>query len=58
MVEEKIEAIKAEAFFIEEAANLLRIVFLQVRGLFSEVSKLSRLLMAAPRYEAEKASVP
>ena len=38
----EISAIKAEAFFIEEAVNLLRIALLQVRGLFSEVSKLSR----------------
>ena len=52
----EIEAIKAEAFFIEEAVNLMRIALLPVRGLFSEVSKLSRLPMVSPvsRYTAEK----
>ena len=52
----KIEFIKAEAFSIEEAANLLRNVVPEVRGLFSEVSKLNILLMVSPasRYEAEE----
>ena len=34
----RIEAIKVEAFFIEEAVNLLRIALLQVCELVSEVS--------------------
>ena len=52
----EIEAIEAEAFFTEEAVNLLRIAVLQVRGLFSEVSKLSILPMVPPasRYKTEK----
>ena len=46
---------KAEAFFIEDAANAPRNALPEVRGLFLEVSKLSRLLMVSPasRYKAE-----
>ena len=56
----EIEDIKTEVVFIEEAVNLMRIALFQVRGLFSEVSKLSRLPMVSPAscYKAEKASVP
>ena len=45
---------EAETFFIEDAANSPRNALPEVRVLFLEVSKLSRLLIVSPasRYKA------